>query len=50
LHERWCRFEKGLRVGEILQPFRAAPGWISSGTELLMQQINTTDDPQVDIL
>jgi len=39
-----------LCISKILKPFRAAASWIRGGTELLMQQIDTTDDPKLDIL
>ena len=43
------RFEKRLRIGKVLKALRAPASWIRGGTELLVQQVNEADNPELHI-
>jgi hypothetical protein len=50
LRQIWSGLQQGVRVSQILQPFRAAAGRVGSRTELFMQEIDTRNDAETYIV
>jgi len=44
MHQIGLRFEQRYGVGQILQPFGTPAGGVASGSQLLMEKVDGTDD------